>query len=186
MTTFRIPGEGYHQLRLAHGYATADRNRLGVQATLGEADGLAVEGRNIAGRLGLFHFQLEQAHLGAQIEQFLAQALDHIAKSAARSRTSTRRLRWIEQRAIFALEGREYRDIDLELPRSPSDESIERMRLERAKLRAENAQLLEALRDMLNLASLLAANCPDRVNGADDPRWAVARAAVAKSTGGAQ
>lgn len=47
----------------------------------------------------------------------LAQALDHIAKSAAKSRTSTRRLRWIEQRAIFALEGREYRDIDLDLPK---------------------------------------------------------------------
>ena len=39
-----------------------------------------------------------------QVQAFLAQALDHIAKSAAKSRTSTRRLRWIEQRAIFALE----------------------------------------------------------------------------------
>jgi len=51
----------------------------------------------------------------------LAQALDHIAKSAAKSRTSTRRLRWIEQRAIFALEGREYRDIDLDLPKDSSN-----------------------------------------------------------------
>lgn len=47
----------------------------------------------------------------------LANALDHIAKTAARSRTSTRRLRWIEQRALFALRGDEYRDIDLELPK---------------------------------------------------------------------
>ncbi len=53
----------------------------------------------------------------------LAQALDHIAKSAARSRTSTRRLRWIEQRAIFALEGREYRDIDLDLPKDSGNTS---------------------------------------------------------------
>ena len=48
----------------------------------------------------------------------LANALDHIAKVAAMSHTSTRRLRWIEQRAIFALEGREYRDLDLDLPKS--------------------------------------------------------------------
>ncbi len=56
----------------------------------------------------------------------LAQALDHIAKSAAKSRTSTRRLRWIEQRAIFALEGREYRDTDLDLPKDAPGTSIER------------------------------------------------------------
>jgi len=56
----------------------------------------------------------------------LAQALDHIAKSAAKSRTSTRRLRWIEQRAIFALEGREYRDTDLDLPKDSPGTSIER------------------------------------------------------------
>ncbi len=56
----------------------------------------------------------------------LAQALDHIAKSAAKSRTSTRRMRWIEQRAIFALEGREYRDTDLDLPKDAPGTSIER------------------------------------------------------------
>lgn len=47
----------------------------------------------------------------------LAQALDHIAATAAKSRSQTRRIRWIEQRAVFALEGREYRDIDVDLPK---------------------------------------------------------------------
>ena len=46
----------------------------------------------------------------------LAKALDHIARTAARSRTSTRRLRWIERRALTALRGDEYRDIDFGLP----------------------------------------------------------------------
>ena len=49
----------------------------------------------------------------------LASALDHIAKTAARSRTSTRRLRWIELRALGALRGEDYRDIDVDLPYSP-------------------------------------------------------------------
>ena len=41
-------------------------------------------------------------------------ALDHIAKTAALSRTSTRRLRWIEARARGALDGRPYSDLDIE------------------------------------------------------------------------
>lgn len=56
----------------------------------------------------------------------LAMALDHIAKSAARSRSQTRRLRWIERRALIALDGREYRDTDFDLPKSPGPATNER------------------------------------------------------------
>lgn len=74
----------------------------------------------------------------------LASALDHIAKTAAKSRSQTRRIRWIELRATMALEGREYRDIDVDLPKSPG-RSPERMSLEIGALKKTNAMLLEAL-----------------------------------------
>lgn len=64
----------------------------------------------------------------------LAQALDHIAKSAAKSRSRTRRLRWIEQRAVIALAGREYRDIDIDLPKESSAGSDEKKARRIAKL----------------------------------------------------
>ena len=57
----------------------------------------------------------------------LANALDHIRKTAAKSRTSTRRLRWIEQRALFALRGAEYRDIDVDLPRDAGPNTLEKV-----------------------------------------------------------
>lgn len=47
----------------------------------------------------------------------LAMALDHIAKSAARSHSQTRRIRWIQTRAEFALAGREYKDVEVDLPK---------------------------------------------------------------------
>jgi len=56
----------------------------------------------------------------------LATALDHIARSAARSRSMTRRLRWIERRAVIALEGREYRDLDVDLPKDPGPATNEK------------------------------------------------------------
>lgn len=74
----------------------------------------------------------------------LANALDHIAKTAAKSRTSTRRLRWIEQRALFALRGDEYRDIDLDLPKSAGPGTQERLSL-RVKQRGD------ALRQLLDV-----------------------------------
>jgi hypothetical protein len=73
----------------------------------------------------------------------MAQALDHIAKTAAKSRTQTRRLRWIEQRATFALEGREYRDIDVELPKDAVD-TAQRMKWQRDALKRVNRGLIEA------------------------------------------
>lgn len=50
-------------------------------------------------------------------EQFLEDALDHIAKTARNSRTSSKRLRWIEKRAEDAILGIPYKRDEFELPR---------------------------------------------------------------------
>ncbi len=73
----------------------------------------------------------------------LASALDHIAKTAAKSRSQTRRIRWIEQRALIALEGREYRDIDVDLPKTAGD-TAQRMKWQRDMLKRANRNLIEA------------------------------------------
>lgn len=74
----------------------------------------------------------------------LANALDHIAKTAGKSRTSTRRLRWIEQRALFALRGAEYRDSDLDLPKDPGKNT-------QAALSQRLKHQREALRELLDV-----------------------------------
>jgi hypothetical protein len=79
----------------------------------------------------------------------LAGALDHIAKTAAGSRTQTRRLRWIERRAVIALEGREYRDIDVDLPKYAGPESVENLRNRVTKLKAANTELVAALQKVI-------------------------------------
>ena len=73
---------------------------------------------------------------GAHDAELLRAALDHIAKTAAGSRTSTRRLRWIEQRARWALEGKQYDREAFDMPTVPSQASMEqtRERLAQAKL----------------------------------------------------
>lgn len=57
----------------------------------------------------------------------LATALDHIARAANQSRSMTRRIRWIAQRAELALAGREYRDIDVDLPKSAGPDTPEKL-----------------------------------------------------------
>ncbi len=78
----------------------------------------------------------------------LASALDHIAKTAERSRSQTRRLRWIAMRANFALEGREYRDIDVDLPKDAGPETPEKLGRKlahAARTRHEFREAVEAL-----------------------------------------
>jgi hypothetical protein len=75
----------------------------------------------------------------------LAQALDHIARTAARSRSQTRRLRWIEQRAQFALRGQEYRDIDIDLPKSAGPDTPEKLNRRMAYHIAMKRRLFGAL-----------------------------------------
>lgn len=50
-------------------------------------------------------------------EQFLEDALDHIVKTARNSRTSSKRLRFIEKRAEDAILGIPYRRDEFELPK---------------------------------------------------------------------
>lgn len=93
----------------------------------------------------------------------MAQALDHIAHTAARSRSQTRRLRWIEQRALIALAGREYRDIDVDLPKSAGPNTAERLKNRmdyHAALKHELAGLLrEVIASGAAVAPDLAARC---------------------------
>ena len=79
----------------------------------------------------------------------LAQALDHIARTAARSRSQTRRIRWIEQRALIALRGLEYRDIDLELPKSAGPDTPEKLQRRMAYHIALRHELLAAYEDAI-------------------------------------
>ena len=76
----------------------------------------------------------------------LAKALDHIARTAARSRTQTRRLRWIEQRALGALRGEEYRDSDLDLPKSAGPDTPEKLKRRMAFHISQKHRVVAALR----------------------------------------
>lgn len=73
-------------------------------------------------------------------------ALSHIAKTAAQSRTSTRRLRWIEQRAQWALAGKVYDNSAFDLPKN-NEQSAEKLMLKCARLKAENETLQQQLAD---------------------------------------
>lgn len=112
----------------------------------------------------------------------LASALDHIAKTAAQSRTQTRRLRWIKIRAEFALEGREYRDIEVDLPKDGGPATAEKLKLALGKMKLERDELLAALsRLKLERDELLAALREASVG--DIGALGIVRAAIAKATG---
>lgn len=64
----------------------------------------------------------------------LLDALQHIVKTCQRSRTSTRRLRWIGKRAQWALEGKPYDDSAFDLPKD-AGETQEKLSLEVKQLR---------------------------------------------------
>ena len=70
--------------------------------------------------------------------KLLRNALNHIARVAAKSRTSTRRLRWIEQRAALALAGQAYDNSAFDLPKD-ADNDYQRLKRENAKLRVREA-----------------------------------------------
>ena len=83
----------------------------------------------------------------------LAHALDHIARSAANSRSQTRRLRWIVRRAEVALRGDEYRDIDHDLPKRPPGLTHEKVVRRMSFHIAIKHQLLAALLDLHEAAA---------------------------------
>jgi hypothetical protein len=77
--------------------------------------------------LGIHHSATNKA--ATEVDPYiLASALDHIARSARKSRSQTRRIRWIGHRAELALKGQEYRDIDIDLPKSAGPDTQEKMR----------------------------------------------------------
>jgi len=120
----------------------------------------------------------------------LAQALDHIARTAAKSRSQTRRTRWIEQRALCALRGDEYRDIDVDLPKSAGPDTAEKLQRRMAWHIAQKHEALEALRELLEtcISAMPSAEHGKEAQDAWADRRAVARknasailAAVAES-----
>lgn len=106
-------------------------------------------------------------------EQFelMRSALSHIARTARRSRTSTRRLRWIEDRAEGALAGKPYVPMELDLPKNVENEYGKTLRL-RFRLR-ESEAVTAALRSALE--RIVKADDANELTQADIER---ARAAV--------
>lgn len=78
----------------------------------------------------------------------MAQALDHIARTAKASRSQTRRIRWIKVRAEMALAGQEYRDIDIDLPKKVP-ETHERIQKRMAYHIAVKHELLDLLQELI-------------------------------------
>lgn len=74
------------------------------------------------------------------VVQLQADALRHIIKTVGQSRTSTRRLRWIGQRAQWALDGTPYDNSAFDLPKNAKG-TAEKLSLECARLRAERDAL---------------------------------------------
>lgn len=80
----------------------------------------------------------------------LANALDHIARTADRSRSQSRRTRWIKARAESALAGNDYADAGVDLPKSMGPNTGEKMARRMAYHIAIKHQLAEAIRSLLD------------------------------------
>lgn len=94
---------------------------------------------NIDGN-GIEYVRAAQSAPAGEREAELVSALDHIAKTCNRSRTSTRRLRWIEQRAKWAIEGKPYDRDAFDLPKDGGS-TAHKLSLEVARLKAELAEV---------------------------------------------
>lgn len=115
----------------------------------------------------------------------LAKALDHIARTAARSRSQTRRLRWIEQRALIALRGEEYCDSDLDLPKSAGPDTHEKLQRRMAYHIAVKHEVTDALRALH--ANMLAQELEDEAKRPTEEEFqqCMRQAAAAIAKGGA-
>lgn len=127
--------------------------------------------------------------LGPSPEHFelLRGALDHIARTASKSRSMTRRIRWIEQRALFALRGEVYRDDKIDLPKSGGPDTAERLQKRLAAANHQRDELLALLVEGAGIMDGISKGCYSRNNletlCGDFAEQA--RAAIAKATGGA-
>lgn len=115
----------------------------------------------------------------------LANALDHIARTADRSRSQSRRTRWIKARAESALAGNDYADAGVDLPKSMGPNTGEKLARRMAYHIAIKHELAEALRDMVQKAETMGwttdkaqaalvkyaeSLTPEANGGANDPR----------------
>ena len=89
-------------------------------------------------------------HLTPSPEHFalMHNALDHIARTARKSRTSTRRLRWIEERANDAIAGRAYTPVDL--PKDGGPDTAEKLKRKLSEAMAERDQLRAFAQDIMD------------------------------------
>lgn len=98
-------------------------------------------------------------------------ALEHIKKACQQSRSQTRRIRWIEQRADIALNGKEYNDKMVDLPRKSTPETMERLQKKYAyamwKIHTMT-NALELISDTDGDASYIALNALDETADSED------------------
>lgn len=88
----------------------------------------------------------------------LRDALDHIARTCRASRTSTRRIRWIERRAEWALEGKAYTDNAFDIPVDVEEKN--------RTLRIKKNLLKAVVRDLLDVAEGSHPNPPAAIEAA--------------------
>ncbi|UVO19561.1 hypothetical protein [Stutzerimonas stutzeri] len=88
----------------------------------------------------------------------LRDALDHIARTCRASRTSTRRTRWIERRAEWALEGKAYTDNAFDIPVDVEEKN--------RTLRIKKNLLAAVVRDLLDVAEGSHPNPPAAIESA--------------------
>lgn len=99
----------------------------------------------------------------------LIDALDHIARSAAQSRSQTRRLRWIERRASMALCGEDYNEAAFDLPKSAGPDTHEKLLRRMNYHIAVKMQLLEAAQKaMAECCDLTSTEAGDALQAAID------------------
>ena len=88
----------------------------------------------------------------------LRDALDHIARTCRASRTSTRRTRWVECRAEWALEGKTYTDNAFDIPVDVEEKN--------RTLRIKKNLLKAVVRDLLDVAECSHPNPPAAIEAA--------------------
>ncbi|WP_312381196.1 hypothetical protein [Pseudomonas oryzihabitans] len=115
----------------------------------------------------------EALELMERTESPLRDALSHIAKVCAQSREQSRRIRWIMQRADWALTGRKYDAGAFDLPRSAGDTAASakvRMQAMKAERDAAQASLQVAVAALRRLETEPGCGCspPCRCSG---PEW---------------
>lgn len=108
--------------------------------------------------------------------QVLADALQQIAHSASNSRSQTRRIRWIEQRALCALRGEAYTEASFSLPKSAGPDTPEKLQKRMSHHIAIKYRLLEALRELEERAAESLDRRPEFLAAVERARLEIAHA----------